>query len=61
MKNFINEIEWRGMIHDKMPGIQEHIDGNSRTCYIGFDPTTIVRGSLNPTLLSEIHAFTASI
>ena len=53
MKNFINEIEWRGMIHDKMPGIQEHIDGNSRTCYIGFDPTSdsLHIGSLVPIML----------
>ena len=25
MKNFIEEIEWRGMIHDKMPDIEKHL------------------------------------
>jgi len=27
MKNFIEEIRWRGMVHDEMPGISDNLDG----------------------------------
>ena len=39
MKNFIQELTWRGMIHDHMPGAEEHLQEAMRTAYIGFDPT----------------------
>ena len=39
MKNFIQELTWRGMIHDVMPGAEEHLLEEMRTAYIGFDPT----------------------
>lgn len=53
MKNFIEEIEWRGMIHDKMPDIEKHLKDHLRTCYIGFDPTSdsLHIGSLVPIML----------
>ena len=38
MKDFIAELEWRGMLHDATPGIREHLS-KPRTGYIGFDPT----------------------
>lgn len=36
---FIDELEWRGMIHDKMPGIEEELAKGVTAGYIGFDPT----------------------
>jgi tyrosyl-tRNA synthetase len=53
MKNFIDEIRWRGMIHDEIPGIDDHLSNSSRVSYIGFDPTSdsLHIGSLVPIML----------
>ena len=53
MKNFIEEIRWRGMVHDEMPGISDHLDGSCRVSYTGFDPTSdsLHIGSLVPIML----------
>ena len=37
--NFIEELEWRGMIHDIMPGAKEQLDKEMTTAYLGIDPT----------------------
>ena len=37
--NFIQELKWRGMIHDIMPGTEEQFQKELTTAYIGFDPT----------------------
>ena len=37
--NFIEELKWRGMIHDIMPGTEEQFSKELTTAYIGFDPT----------------------
>ena len=37
--NFIEELKWRGMLHDATPGVEEHLNEGMRTGYIGFDPT----------------------
>ncbi|MFB6318006.1 tyrosine--tRNA ligase [Saccharicrinis sp. FJH54] len=37
--NFIEELKWRGMLHDMMPGTEEQLDKEMTTAYIGFDPT----------------------
>ena len=37
--NFIDELTWRGMLHDITPGAREDLDKSMRTGYIGFDPT----------------------
>lgn len=37
--NFIEEIRWRGMIHDMMPGTEEQFSKEITSAYIGFDPT----------------------
>lgn len=37
--NFIEELTWRGMIHDMMPGTEEQFKKELTTAYIGFDPT----------------------
>ncbi len=40
MKNdFIEEVSWRGMVHDVMPGTQEHLNESMRAAYVGIDPT----------------------
>lgn len=37
--NFIEELKWRGMIHDMMPGTEEQLAKEMTAAYIGFDPT----------------------
>ncbi len=37
--NFIHELQWRGMLHDMMPGTEDLLSKGSITGYIGFDPT----------------------
>jgi tyrosyl-tRNA synthetase len=37
--NFVEELKWRGMIHDMMPGTEEQFQKEMTTAYIGFDPT----------------------
>ena len=39
MKNFIEELKWRGMVHDMMPGTEEQLNKEMTAAYIGFDPT----------------------
>lgn len=38
--NFIEELKWRGMLHDVMPGTEELLNKEMVTGYIGFDPTS---------------------
>ena len=37
--NFVEELKWRGMIHDIMPGTEELLKKEKTSGYIGFDPT----------------------
>lgn len=39
MKNFVEELKWRGMLHDIMPGTEAMLNQGMATGYIGFDPT----------------------
>ena len=39
MKNFVEELRWRGMIHDVMPGTEEYMNKNMTSGYVGIDPT----------------------
>lgn len=39
MKNFIEELRWRGMIQDIMPGTEEQLNREMTTAYVGIDPT----------------------
>jgi tyrosyl-tRNA synthetase len=39
MKNFVEELRWRGMLHDIMPGTEEQLNKELTAGYIGFDPT----------------------
>jgi len=39
MKNFVEELRWRGMLHDIMPNTEEKLNEGMTSGYIGFDPT----------------------
>ena len=51
--NFVEEITWRGMLHDLMPGTEEHLMEEMRSAYVGFDPTadSLHIGNLVPIML----------
>jgi tyrosyl-tRNA synthetase len=53
MTNLIEELRWRGMIQDIMPGTEEQLLKEMTTAYVGFDPTadSLHIGSLVPILL----------
>lgn len=38
-ENFVEELKWRGMLHDIMPGTEEQLTKEKTAGYIGFDPT----------------------
>ncbi|WP_339632765.1 tyrosine--tRNA ligase [Bizionia echini] len=50
---FVDELRWRGMVHDIMPGTEEQLSKEMTTAYIGFDPTSdsLHIGSLVPIIL----------
>ncbi|WP_430906138.1 tyrosine--tRNA ligase [Maribacter sp. 2-571] len=37
--NFVEELKWRGMLHDAMPGTEEHLLQEMQSAYVGIDPT----------------------
>ena len=37
--NFVEELKWRGMVHDMMPGTEEQLNKEMTTAYLGIDPT----------------------
>lgn len=39
VKNFIEELRWRGLLHDSMPGAEGQLKKGPQRGYIGFDPT----------------------
>ena len=51
--NLIEELRWRGILHDLMPGTEEQLNKEMTTGYVGFDPTadSLHIGSLVPILL----------
>ncbi len=53
LKNFVEELSWRGMIHDVMPETEEHLMEQMRSAYIGFDPTadSLHIGNLVPIMM----------
>ena len=53
IKNFVEELKWRGMLHDSMPGVEDHLNEAMRSAYIGFDPTadSLHIGNLVPIML----------
>ncbi len=59
-QNLVEELRWRGLLHDMTPGTEEKLQSEMTTAYIGFDPTAdaLHVGSLVPVLLL-LHLFRA--
>lgn len=53
MKNLVKELQWRGLIHDIMPGTEEQLMKEMTPGYVGFDPTadSLHIGNLVPVML----------
>ena len=53
MENMIAELQWRGLVHDMMPGTEEQLLKEMTPTYVGFDPTSdsLHIGNLVPILL----------
>ncbi|MGC1205407.1 MAG: tyrosine--tRNA ligase [Flavobacteriaceae bacterium] len=53
IKNFVEELTWRGMTHTVTPGAEEHLMESMRSAYVGFDPTanSLHIGNLVPIML----------
>ncbi|WP_271856314.1 tyrosine--tRNA ligase [Patiriisocius marinus] len=53
ISNFIEELQWRGMVHDVMPETETHLMEAMRSAYVGFDPTadSLHIGHLVPIML----------
>jgi len=51
--SFTEELKWRGMLHDMMPGTDEQLEKEMTSAYVGFDPTSdsLHIGSLAPIML----------
>tara|TARA_B000000532_G_C18872149_1_gene408920 strand:- start:143 stop:1414 length:1272 start_codon:yes stop_codon:yes gene_type:complete len=51
--NLIEELKWRGMLHDIMPGMEEEMAKGMTSAYVGFDPTadSLHIGNLVPVML----------
>ena len=51
--NFIEELQWRDMLHDAMPGTEAYLLEEMRAAYVGFDPTadSLHIGNLVPIML----------
>lgn len=52
-KNVIEELRWRGMVHDIMPGLEDQLQKEMTAGYVGFDPTSdsLHVGNLLPIML----------
>ena len=57
IKNFVEELKWRGMIHDVMPETETHLMETMRAAYVGFDPTadSLHIGNLVPIMLLSFY------
>jgi tyrosyl-tRNA synthetase len=51
--DFIEELKWRGLLHDAIPGVEELLNKEQVTAYIGFDPTadSLHIGNMVPIML----------
>ena len=56
MNAFIEELKWRGLYADMMPGTDEQLNKEMTTAYIGFDPTadSLHIGSFNSTVTNRL-------
>ncbi|MFW5656603.1 MAG: tyrosine--tRNA ligase [Bacteroidota bacterium] len=50
---FVDDLKWRGLLHDITPGTEEQLEKEMTTAYIGFDPTadSLHVGSFSPIML----------
>ena len=50
---FLDDLRWRGFVHDATPRLAEHLAAGPRTAYCGFDPTapSLQVGNLMPIML----------
>lgn len=57
LKNFVEELQWRGMVHDVMPETETHLMETMRSAYVGFDPTadSLHIGNLVPIMLLSFY------
>jgi len=57
LKNFVEELQWRGMVHDVMPDTETHLMETMRSAYVGFDPTadSLHIGNLVPIMLLSFY------
>lgn len=57
LTNFVEELQWRGMVHDVMPDTETHLLEQMRTAYVGFDPTadSLHIGNLVPIMLLAFY------
>ena len=57
LKNFVEELQWRGMVHDVMPETEAHLMETMRSAYVGFDPTadSLHIGNLVPIMLLSFY------
>ncbi|MDC8002221.1 tyrosine--tRNA ligase [Aequorivita todarodis] len=57
LKNFVEELQWRGMVHDVMPETETHLMEAMRSAYVGFDPTadSLHIGNLVPIMLLSFY------
>lgn len=57
LKNFVEELQWRGMVHDVMPETEAHLMESMRSAYVGFDPTadSLHIGNLVPIMLLSFY------
>ena len=57
LKNFVEELQWRGMLHDVMPDTEAHLMETMRSAYVGFDPTadSLHIGNLVPIMLLSFY------
>jgi tyrosyl-tRNA synthetase len=57
LKNFVEELQWRGMVHDVMPDTETHLLETMRSAYVGFDPTadSLHIGNLVPIMLLSFY------
>jgi tyrosyl-tRNA synthetase len=58
--NFVEELQWRGMLHTSIPETEAHLNAEMRKAYIGFDPTASSLGVGNMVQIMTLLHFQQS-
>ena len=58
--NFVEELQWRGMLHTSIPETEAHLNAHMRKAYIGFDPTASSLGVGNMVQIMTLLHFQQS-